>query len=139
MKKWSDEQVFTLELTSELVSAYVANNPVSRDQVSQLILETHAALAELLQEKPEQESVSQARQKPAVPIKKSVGDEQLICLECGLAFKSLKRHLKTSHNLSPDEYRAKWRLKPDYPMVAPAYSKRRSKLATEAGLGQKRS
>src|SRR5690606_21698540 len=80
----------------------------------------------------------QEKPKPAVAVRKSVQDDQIICLECGGAFKSLKRHLMTHHSLAPEEYRDKWELPVDYPMVAPAYAEARSRLAKEMGLGQRR-
>ena len=124
-----------LELTSDLVSAYVGNNPLASGDLPGLITNVHSALsgiagagAEPVAEKP----------KPAVSIKKSLGHEYLICLEDGKPFKSLKRHLKTHYDLSPDQYREKWGLPADYPMVAPAYAERRSQLAKQMKLGQKR-
>ncbi len=125
-----------VELTSDIVSAYVSNHVVPMSDLGSLIADVHAALssssippaAEVVAEKP----------KPAISVRKSLQDEQLTCLECGLGFKSLKRHLMTSHSLQPDEYREKWELSSDYPMVAPAYADARSRLAKESGLGQRR-
>lgn len=121
------------ELTAEVVAAYVSNNVVQTGDLPGLIANVHSALgsttaAEAPVEKP----------KPAVPIRKSVQHEYIICLEDGMKFKSLKRHLMTYHGLTPDEYREKWGLPADYPMVAPAYAEARSRLAKEMGLGQKR-
>ena len=124
------------ELTSEVVSAYVSNNIVPAEQLPQLIRQVHDALSSTegssLVEEPKE------KQKPAVPIKKSLTHDYLICLEDGKQFKSLKRHLKTHYDLTPEQYREKWGLPADYPMVAPAYAEARSKLAREMGLGQKR-
>jgi len=124
-----------MELTSDVVSSYVSNNPIAAGDLSNLIRDVYTALdgvaggtAEPVAEK----------QKPAVSVKKSLGREYLICLEDGKKFKSLKRHLKTHYDLSPDDYRQKWGLPSDYPMVAPAYAEERSRLAKEMGLGQKR-
>ncbi|OLP61923.1 transcriptional regulator [Xaviernesmea oryzae] len=124
------------ELTAEIVSAYVSNHNVPVTELSSLINDVHAALsgtgapvpAPAVAEKP----------KPAVSVRKSVQDDQITCLECGGTFKSLKRHLMTHHSLSPEEYREKWDLAVDYPMVAPAYAEARSRLAKEMGLGQRR-
>lgn len=120
-----------LGLTTEIVAAHVSNNPVSVDELPKLIREVHASLkqmgtgSETVEEKPA----------PAVPIKKSVTPDYLICLEDGKKLKMLKRHLKTVYDMTPEDYREKWGLPPDYPMVAPNYAKRRSKLAKEIGLG----
>jgi predicted transcriptional regulator len=100
-----------------------------------LIAKIHEALGNVGEPQPEPEP---ERPKAAVSVKKSLGHDHLICLEDGLQFKSLKRHLKSHHNLTPEEYRQRWNLAADYPMVAPAYAERRSKLAKDIGLGQKR-
>ena len=124
------------ELTAEIVSAYVARNNVPASELPSLLHNVHAALGQIanggVQEEPKIEEL-----KPAVPIKKSVTDDYLISLETGKKFKSLKRHLMTSYGMSPDDYRAKWGLPKDYPMVAPAYAKSRSALAKSLGLGRK--
>ncbi|TIQ41834.1 MAG: MucR family transcriptional regulator [Mesorhizobium sp.] len=123
-----------IELTAEVVSAYVSNNPVPVGDLPALIGQVHAAL------KGTAGSVSAAEPealKPAVPIKKSVTPDYIICLEDGKKFKSLKRHLSTLYGLTPDEYRAKWGLPTDYPMVAPNYAAARSALAKTMGLGRK--
>lgn len=124
-----------MELTSEVVCAYVSNNPLAAADLSGLIRDVHSALGELSgpARQPEAE-----KPKPAVSIRKSLGHDHLICLEDGKKFKSLKRHLKTHYDLSPEQYREKWGLPSDYPMVAPAYAEERSRLAKEMGLGQKR-
>ena len=123
------------ELTADVVSAYVSNNPVPASDLPALISEIHSALGktiggvvEEVQEKP----------RPAVNPKRSVTDDYIICLEDGQKFKSLKRHLMSHYGITPEEYREKWGLPADYPMVAPAYAAQRSKLAREMGLGRKR-
>ena len=120
-----------LGLTTEIVSAHVGNNSVSLADLPQLIQEVYKAL----------ESVGAApvleRPQPAVPIKKSVFPDYIICLEDGKKLKMLKRHLKTAYNLAPEEYRERWGLASDYPMVAPTYAKHRSNLAKKIGLGTK--
>lgn len=132
----SDAQntVLLTELTSEIVSAYVSNNPIAANQLPDLIRSTFECVSSLSSEAAE--PVVENKE-PAVSIKKSVREDHLVCLEDGKKFKSLKRHLKSYHGLSPDEYRTKWGLGADYPMVAPAYAERRSKLAKEIGLGRK--
>lgn len=116
---------------TEIVSAYVRNNAVQTSELPELIRSVHRALVELGGAVAEPE-----KQKPAVTVKKSVHHDYLICLEDGLKFKSLKRHLRSKYDLSPDEYREKWGLPADYPMVAPGYSAQRSKLAKKMGLGR---
>ena len=123
-----DEDV-SLNLVSEVVSAYVSNNSVPSSQVSDLIASVHEALTSV-GEKPAE------KLKPAVPIKKSVTPDYLICLEDGKKLKMLKRHLRTAFNLSPDDYRKKWGLPSDYPIVAPKYAAQRSELAKKIGLGK---
>jgi predicted transcriptional regulator len=123
-----------VQLTAEIVSAYVSNNDVRPEQVSTLIAEVHAALVRAPQGETEPE---QEPQEPAVSVRKSVTRDYIICLEDGKKFKSLKRHLRNEHEMTPDEYRAKWGLKKDYPMVAPNYSESRSTLARSIGLGRK--
>src|SRR5687767_8767439 len=120
----------TIELTSEIVAAYVSNNSVGREDLGSLIAQVHTALrnAPSASSTPEPEP-----QEPAVPIRKSIRADRIICLEDGKKFKSLRRHLGTDHNMTPDEYRAKWGLKPDYPMVAPDYARARSELAKSMG------
>jgi predicted transcriptional regulator len=123
-----------VELTVDIVSAYVSNNTIVRADLPNLIDQTFNALkqAEAKGTQPIQEELD-----PAVSIKKSVTPDYIICLEDGKQFKSLKRHLRNSFNLSPDEYRAKWGLPYDYPMVAPNYAAFRSALAMKMGLGRK--
>jgi predicted transcriptional regulator len=125
-----------VELTAGIVSAYVSKNAVMSGDLPGLIREIHSTLLRLQGNAPE--PVVAIELKPAVSIKKSITPDFIICLEDGRSFKSLKRHLRTSYNLSADEYRAKWGLPNDYPMVAPNYSAARSSLATSMGLGQKR-
>jgi len=122
------------ELTADIVSAFVSNNPIAADQLSELIRTVHGALGSVSGGAVEAELEAL---EPAVSIKKSLKKDHLVCLDCGKSFKSIKRHLGTSHDLTPDAYREKWGLKPDYPMVAPAYAEARSKIANEIGLGRK--
>jgi predicted transcriptional regulator len=124
-----------MELTASVVAAYVANNTVAAAEIPNLIAQVHAALTGTSAGKVE---VSLAPAKPAVPIKKSVTADHLICLEDGLKFKSLKRHLRTRYGMTPEQYRAKWNLPADYPMVARNYAATRSQLAKNMGLGQQR-
>ena len=122
------------ELTAEVVAAYVSNNVVQTSDLPGLIANVHSALGSTTSA----EAAPAEKPKPAVPIRKSVQHDYIICLEDGMKFKSLKRHLMTYHGLTPEEYREKWGLPADYPMVAPAYAEARSRLAKEMGLGQKR-
>lgn len=119
-----------LELTTEIVSAHVGNNTVALNDVPSLIQDVYKTLAVLgnSQDTPE-------RPRPAVPIKKSVFPDYVVCLEDGKKLKMLKRHLMTSYNLTPEDYRERWGLPADYPMVAPNYAKHRSSLAKKIGLG----
>jgi predicted transcriptional regulator len=123
-----------LELTTSIVSAYVSNNNVQPAELVGLIASTYSALAGL---GPEQAPAPAAALVPAVPIRKSVTPDAIICLEDGKKFKSLKRHLNTAFGLTPEQYRVKWGLPVDYPMVAPAYAEARSALAKSMGLGRK--
>ncbi|ACP24551.1 transcriptional regulator [Sinorhizobium glycinis] len=125
-----------VELTAEIVAAYVSNHVVPVAELPTLIADVHSALNNTTAPAPVVVPVE--KPKPAVSVRKSVQDDQITCLECGGTFKSLKRHLMTHHNLSPEEYREKWDLPADYPMVAPAYAEARSRLAKEMGLGQRR-
>ena len=122
-------------MTTELVAAYVANNSVPLGELPNLIRTVHQSLSGL--GAPPAVEAPAAPLVPAVPIKKSVTDEYIISLEDGRKFKSLKRYLATSHGMTPAEYRAKWGLPSDYPMVAPAYAAKRSELARSIGLGRK--
>ncbi len=120
-----------LELTTKVVAAHVANNPIAVTDVPGLIATVHQALATLGPEEPA------PRPEPAVPIKQSVKPEYIVCLDDGKKLKMLKRHLRTAYDMSPDEYRERWGLPRDYPMVAPNYAKQRSELAKNIGLGRK--
>lgn len=122
-----------IELTADVVASYVSNNPVPAGELPGLISSIHASLSNLTSPQP----VPAEKLTPAVSIKKSVTDDYIICLEDGKQFKSLKRHLGVHYNMTPDEYRAKWNLPSDYPMVAPSYAATRSALALAAGLGRK--
>jgi len=123
-----------VEMTADLVSAYVSNNPIPASELPALIAQIHHSLSSLGGEVP---TVAAETQKPAVNPKRSVHDDYIICLEDGKKFKSLKRHLMTHFNLTPEEYREKWKLPADYPMVAPSYAAARSLLAKKSGLGRK--
>jgi predicted transcriptional regulator len=124
-----------VEFTAEIVAAYVSNNTVATSDLAGLMREVHAALVGAATGTGE-EGASAA--KPAVPVRKSVTPDYVICLEDGRKFRSLKRHLRTQYNMTPEEYREKWGLPPDYPMVAPNYAQARSQLAKQMGLGQQR-
>ncbi len=121
-------------LTADIVSAYVAHNAITTDKLSEFIGSVYGALSRATVQGVEPEKVEL---KPAVAIKKSVTPEYIICLEDGQKFKSLKRHLKTHYDMSPEEYREKWGLAHDYPMVAPSYAAARSDLARNMGLGRR--
>ncbi len=122
-------------LTAEIVSAYVSNNTVASADIPALINQVHSALLRV--SSGEAQSPSEPL-KPAVPIKRSINPDFIVCLEDGKKFKSLKRHLRTQYNMTPEQYREKWGLPPDYPMVAPNYAAARSQLAKQMGLGQQR-
>lgn len=124
-----------VELTADIVSAYVSNNAVVSSDLSSLISDTYDALSKAAAKaaQPITEELN-----PAVPIKRSITPDYIVCLEDGKKFKSLKRHLRTHYNLTPEEYREKWNLPHDYPMVAPNYAAARSALAKKMGLGQRR-
>jgi predicted transcriptional regulator len=122
-----------LELTADLVVSFLSKNKIPVSDVSNVIKEVHATFCSVASGKPEPQDL-----KPAVPIKNSVKPDYIICLEDGKKFKSLKRHIRGAFNLSPEEYRKKWGLKHDYPMVAPAYAAKRSQLAKKMGLGSAR-
>jgi predicted transcriptional regulator len=124
-----------IELTAEIVSAYVSNNTVAAGDIPGLINQVHAALTRV-SGKPVDGAAEPL--KPAVSLKKSITPEYIVCLEDGKKFKSLKRHLRTQYNMTPEQYREKWSLGADYPMVAPNYAAARSQLAKQMGLGQQR-
>src|SRR5437762_5196446 len=124
-----------IELTADIVSAYVSNNSVSAGEIPSLINQVHAALMRV---SAGQSDAQPEPLKPAISVKKSITPDHLVCLEDGKKFKSLKRHLRTQYNMTPEAYREKWNLPPDYPMVAPNYAAARSQLAKQMGLGQQR-
>jgi len=128
-----DEKPEIIEMTAEIVAAYVENNTISTGDLPALIQSVHRALSSVSSGA---DAVEAAPKEPAVPVRRSITADFLICLEDGRKFKSLKRHLRTKYNLSPEDYRAKWGLAKDYPMVAPNYAKARSDLAKQMGLGQ---
>jgi predicted transcriptional regulator len=123
-----------LGLTAQIVSAHVANNSVQTDSLSSLILDVYKTLSSVGRELPPPVS---DKPQPAVPARKSVFADYIICLEDGKKLKMLKRHLKTAYDMSPDQYRERWGLGADYPMVAPNYARHRSSLAKKIGLGTK--
>lgn len=124
-----------IELTADIVSAYVSNNSVSASDIPSLINQVHTALMRVSSG---QNEAPAEPLKPAISVKKSITPEYIVCLEDGKKFKSLKRHLRTQYNMTPEQYRDKWGLPPDYPMVAPNYAAARSQLAKQMGLGQQR-
>ncbi|MBI1620185.1 MucR family transcriptional regulator [Aquamicrobium zhengzhouense] len=131
-EKDREEESLSMILTAEIVSAYVSANTIPHDSIGKFILNVRSALT---QSNNSVQEIDCALQEPAVSPKKSVHQDFLICLEDGKKFKSLKRHLMTHHGMTPEEYRTKWNLPIDYPMVAPTYSERRTQLALEHGLG----
>lgn len=126
----------SISLAADIVSAFISNNSVPSSELASLVGDVHAVLVRLC-EVPEPIVPAEA-QKPAVSPRKSITETYIVCLEDGRHFKSLKRHLRTHFNLTPEQYREKWGLDPEYPMVAPAYAKARSSLAKQMGLGQQR-
>jgi len=122
------------ELVAEIVGSYVSHNSVQVTDLPKLISEVHSALQRTADGGQQTEEKTQ---EPAIAVRRSVNPDYIVCLEDGKRFKSLKRHLRTDHNMTPQEYRAKWGLKPDYPMVAPNYAASRSELAKKMGLGRK--
>jgi predicted transcriptional regulator len=124
-----------IQLTAQIVSAYVSNNSVPATDIPALINQVHSALTRVLAGQVETPAEPL---RPAVSIKRSITPEYIVCLEDGKKFKSLKRHLRTQYNMTPEQYREKWGLPPDYPMVAPNYAAARSQLAKQMGLGQQR-
>ncbi len=118
-------------MTTDIVASFVSNNTISIEDLPELIKSVHATMSEL-----SSTGAPAVKQKPAVPISRSITEDYMICLEDGAKLKMLKRYLRTRYNLTPDEYRQKWRLPADYPMVAPSYARRRSSLAKEIGLGK---
>jgi predicted transcriptional regulator len=132
MTEETDNEI--LELTADIVAAHVSNNRVAANEVSDLIGQVHAALSGLASP----ESVAEPEPTPAVPIRSSVKHDYIVCLEDGKKLKMLKRYLFTNYKMTPDDYRAKWKLPRDYPMVAPAYAEQRRGLAQKIGLGRKK-
>ncbi len=128
-----EDKAEIIEMTAEIVAAYVENNTISTGDLPALIQSVHRALTSV---SAGVEAVEAAPKEPAVPVRRSITPDFLVCLEDGRKFKSLKRHLRTKYNLSPEDYRSKWGLAKDYPMVAPNYAKARSDLAKQMGLGQ---
>ena len=124
-----------IDLTANIVSAYLSNNPTPASEIPNLISQVHSALLRVSSGRTE---APLEPSKPAVSVKKSIAPEYLVCLEDGKRFKSLKRHLRTQYNMTPEQYREKWGLPPEYPMVAPNYAVARSQLAKKMGLGQQR-
>ena len=127
----TDQSNDLLSLTTEIVAAHVSNNTVALGDLPQLINQIYNSLATI----GTAPAAAPARPQPAVTIKKSVQPDYIVCLEDGKKLKMLKRHLKTAYNMSPEAYRERWNLSPDYPMVAPNYAQQRSRLAKEIGLG----
>ena len=123
-----------IDLTANIVSAYLSNNPTPAAEIPNLISQVHGALVRVSSGRVETAPLEPA--KPAVSLKKSIAPDYLVCLEDGKRFKSLKRHLRTQYNMTPEQYREKWGLPADYPMVAPNYAVARSQLAKQMGLGQ---
>src|ERR1700753_3621108 len=124
-----------IDLTANIVSAYLSNNPTPASEIPNLISQVHSALLRVSSGRSETPAEPA---KPAVSLKKSINPDYLVCLEDGKRFKSLKRHLRTQYNITPEQYRDKWGLPADYPMVAPNYAVARSQLAKKMGLGQQR-
>ena len=124
-----------IELTAEIVSAYVSNNPVPASDIPGLINQVHTALTQVSGGRGE---IIAEPLRPAIPVMRSVSADYIVCLEDGKKFKSLKRHLRTQYGFTPEQYREKWGLPADYPMVAPNYAAARSQLAKQMGLGQQR-
>lgn len=120
-----------LSLTTEIVSSYVSNNTVDAGDLPAVIDQVYKSLSGVTNDG----SITADRPQPAVPIKRSITPDHLICLEDGKKLKMLKRHLKTAYNMTPEQYRERWGLPADYPMVAPSYAEKRSKLAKDIGLG----
>lgn len=122
-----------MRMTTDIVSSFVANNPVPSDSLSELIVSVHKTVSSLASPEPAQTS---ERPKPAVPVSRSITDDHIVCLEDGKKLKMLKRYLRSHYGMTPDEYRKRWGLPADYPMVAPSYTKKRSDFAKQIGLGK---
>lgn len=130
-----ESQAELLQLTAEIVASHVSNNSVPMTELGQLIRQVYDSLAGLGREA---QAVQAERPQPAVPIRRSVMPDYIVCLEDGKKLKMLKRHLKTAYNMTPEEYRERWGLGADYPMVAPNYAEQRRELAKKIGLGTTR-
>ncbi len=130
-----DDSTELAALTADIVAAYVSNNPLPPANLPGVIKEVHDALLNASGEGAG--AAEEVNLVPAVSVRKSVADDHITCLDCGKKFKSLKRHIRTYHDVTPDEYRARWKLAADYPMVAPNYSASRAKMAKQFGLGRK--
>ena len=126
------DQEELLRMTTDVVASYLSHNSMPAENVPELIRSVHTAMKEVSGIELKQETKS----KPAVPVAKSISDDYIICLEDGKKLKMLKRYLRSQYNMSPDDYRRKWNLPSDYPMVAPAYSRKRSQFAKDIGLGR---
>ncbi len=121
-----------LRMTTDIVASFLTHNSVPAENVPEMIKSVHATMKEISGDEPKPEP----KAKPAVPVSKSVNDDYIVCLEDGKRLKMLKRYLRSQYDMSPEDYRRKWGLPADYPMVAPNYSKRRSEFAKEIGLGR---
>ena len=130
----STAQMVDLSLVAEIVRSYVAQNSIGVDQVAGLIATVHRSLSGLVQSAP---ASAPAPLVPAVPIRRSVQRDHVVCLECGFLSQMLRRHIRTAHGLEPAEYRIRWKLPPDHPITAPAYSERRSTMAKGIGFGRR--
>lgn len=128
-----DENSEGLRMTADIVSSFVSNNKITPEQLTELIRSVHRTVGALSQG---EDALAQEKPKPAAPINKSIHTDYIVCLEDGKKLKMLKRYLRSTYNLSPDEYRKRWGLPADYPMVAPAYAARRSEFAKKIGLGK---
>ena len=131
----STESLDVMAMVSEIVAAYVSNHEVEQEKLPSFIQQIHQSLNRLNSKQP---CLFSSRSEPAVPVEDSIHPDYIVCLEDGLQLKMLKRHLKTSYNMTPDQYRERWSLPSNYPMVAPNYAKRRSSIAKGIGLGTRR-
>ena len=138
MSEMQDDSLVLIDLAATIVAAYVGNNAVPTSDLPKLIADVHASLVNVRLGAAPLAEPSPEPVRPAVPIKKSVANDYIVCLEDGKKFKSLKRHLSSQYNMTPEQYREKLGLPADYPMVAPAYAEARSNLAKKMGLGQQR-
>jgi predicted transcriptional regulator len=134
MAQQENEQDSPLRLSADIVAAYLSNNPAGMEVIPDLIRNVHNALSRLGE--PEAAPQDVEKRKPAVPVSRSVHHDYIVCLEDGKQLKMLKRYLRARYDMSPDDYRRKWNLPADYPMVAPAYAERRSQFARDIGLGK---